>query len=268
MLTTFRYKSPGPGARLPAMTDSPRQPRRSRPVKVADQIKDWVVERDLKQGAKLPSEAEMIRLFKVSKGTVREAMRILEAQGLVVTRPGPGGGSFVGKVSLERAKSLLANYFYFQDLSVSDIYQMRKVVEPELAASLAGQLAPDQIAELRRLVRQYSEPAGSPEEERDQHIASLTFHAKLAEYAQNPLLAFMVSFMARILTDLTVYRRLYEPHNEELRARGQRHQLDLVEALEAGDADRAEAIMRSHMLGAEALMQRQEARVMRRFIAE
>lgn len=253
------------------MTDTspkPTLPRRSRPVKVADQIKEWVVERDLKQGAKLPNEAEMITLFGVSKGTVREAMRILEAQGLIVTRTGPGGGSFVGEVSLERAKSLLANYFYFQDLSVSDIYQMRKVVEPELAASLAGALCPDQIAELRGLVQQYDRPAESPEEERDQHIASLRFHAKLAEYSRNPLLAFMVSFMARILTDLTVYRRLYEPHNEELRARGQRHQLDLVEALEAGDADRAEAIMRSHMLGAESLMQRQEARVMRRFIAE
>ena len=254
------------------MTDTPPNkptlPRRSRPVQVADQIKEWVVDRDLKQGAKLPNEAEMIALFGVSKGTVREAMRILEAQGLIVTRTGPGGGSFVGKVSLERAKSLLANYFYFQDLSVSDIYQMRKVVEPELAASLAGRLSPDQIAELRSLVQQYPEPAKSPEEERDQHIASLRFHARLAAFSNNPLLVFMVSFMARILTDLTVYKRLYEPHNEELWARGRRHQLDLVEALEAGDSARAEAIMRSHMLGAEALMQGQEAQVMRRFIAE
>jgi hypothetical protein len=43
-------------------------------------------------------------------------MRILEAQGLVVTRTGPGGGSFVGEVTAERAKALLANYFYFQEL--------------------------------------------------------------------------------------------------------------------------------------------------------
>ena len=61
MVSTLRYKYAVPGARLSAMTESPRQTRRSRPVKVADQIKDWVVERDLKQGAKLPSEAEMIR---------------------------------------------------------------------------------------------------------------------------------------------------------------------------------------------------------------
>ena len=63
--------------------------KRSRPVKVADQIKQWVVERDLKGGDKLPNESKMIELFGVSKGTVREALRILEAQGLIITKTGP-----------------------------------------------------------------------------------------------------------------------------------------------------------------------------------
>jgi GntR family transcriptional repressor for pyruvate dehydrogenase complex len=104
---------------MPEDSTTPPRPRRSRPVQVADRIKDWVVERDLKTGARLPSEAEMIEQFGVSKGTVREAMRILEAQGLIVTRTGPGGGSFVGKVTAERAKALLANYFYFKELSIA-----------------------------------------------------------------------------------------------------------------------------------------------------
>ncbi|MDG4647195.1 FCD domain-containing protein [Roseibacterium sp. SDUM158017] len=241
--------------------------RRSRPVQVADRIKEWVVERDLQTGARLPNEAAMIEQFGVSKGTVREAMRILEAQGLVVTRTGPGGGSFVGEVTAERAKSLLANYFYFQELSIADIYQMRKVLEPELASSLAGRLDAGKLAALRDIAARYDHPARSPEEERDQHVMSLRFHERLAEYAGNPLLGFCVSFMARILADLTVYRRLYEPHNEELWARGRQHQIDLVAALEAGDAEKARAVMRSHMESAERMMQRQEARVMRRFMS-
>ncbi|MEM0947906.1 MAG: FCD domain-containing protein [Pseudomonadota bacterium] len=242
-------------------------PRRSRPLIVADQIKDWVVDRDLKSGARLPNEAEMIVQFGVSKGTVREAMRILEAQGLVVTRTGPGGGSFVGEVTAERAKSLLANYFYFQDLTISDIYQLRKLLEPELAASLAGRLTPEQLDQLNELATRYDSPAASPEEERDQHIISLRFHSLLAEYGDNPLLAFMVAFMARILTDLTVFRRLYEPHNAELWVKGRQSQVDLVRALRAGDGDQARSIMRDHMERAEDLMRRQEATVMRRFMA-
>ena len=243
------------------------QPRRSRPVLVADQIKDWVVERDLKSGARLPSEAEMIAQFGVSKGTVREAMRILEAQGLIVTRTGPGGGSFIGEVTVERAKSLLANYFYFQELTVSDIYQVRKILEPELAATLAGRLSAEQLDRLHDLATRYDDPAQSPEEERDQHIVSLRFHSQLAEYGDNPLLAFAVAFMARILTDLTVYRRLYEPHNEELWRKGRQSQIDLVAALRDDDADAARRIMREHMERAEDMMQRQEARVMRGFMA-
>lgn len=242
-------------------------PRRSRPVRVAERIKDWVVERDLETGARLPSETEMIAEFGVSKGTVREAMRILEAQGLIVTRTGPGGGSFVGEVTAERAKSLLANYFYFQELTISDIYQLRKLLEPELAASLAGKLSPDQLDRLEDLATRFDAPAASPEEEREQHIVSLRFHAQLAEYGHNPLLAFMVGFMAQILTDLTVYRRLYEPHNEELWLKGRASQVELLSALRAGEAERASAIMRAHMERAEEMMQRQEAQVMRRFMA-
>lgn len=245
-----------------------KRPKRSRPVRVADQIKDWVVDRDLKKGAKLPNEAEMIATFQVSKGTVREAMRILEAQGLVVTRTGPGGGSFVGEVSAERAKSLLANYFYFQELSVSDIYQLRKVLEPELARSLAGTLSSPQLDELQALAERNPDPAQSAEEEKDQHIASLAFHARLAEFSGNPLLSFVIAFMARILTDLTVYLKLYEPHNFELWERGRRHQIDLVQALRREDGEAAAAIMRSHMESAEELMHHQEAKLARRFMAE
>ncbi|MEM6693414.1 MAG: FCD domain-containing protein [Pseudomonadota bacterium] len=242
-------------------------PRRSRPVLVADQIKDWVVERDLKSGARLPNEAEMIAQFGVSKGTVREAMRILEAQGLVVTRTGPGGGGFVGEVTAERAKSLLANYFYFQELTVSDIYQLRKLLEPELAGSLAGTLNEEQLRCLEDLATRFDTPARSPDEEREQHICSLRFHSQLAEYGGNPLLSFLVAFMARILTDLTVYRRLYEPHNEELWVRGRQSHLALIEALRSGRKDAARTIMRDHMERAEDMMQRQEAEVLRGFMA-
>lgn len=243
-------------------------PRRSRPVRVAEEIKQWVVERDLRKGAKLPNEAEMIRRFAVSKGTVREAMRILEAQGLVVTRTGPGGGSFVGEVTAERAKSLLANYFYFQDLSIADIYELRRLLEPELAAGLAGHLAPEQLDELQRLAEAHPDPARSAEEEKEQHIASLAFHARLADFAGNRLMGFMIGFMARILTDLTVYRRLYDPPNPKLWQEGRRHQRDLVDALRAGDGTRARSIMASHMELARQMMQDQEAQLLRRFLGE
>ena len=105
-----------------SINENTAESRASRPLRVAESIKGYVVSNALQPGDKLPNEAELIELFGMAKGTIREAMRILEAQGLVKTRTGPGGGCFVHEVSETRTRALLANYFYFRHLTISDIY--------------------------------------------------------------------------------------------------------------------------------------------------
>ena len=244
------------------------QSRRSRPVRVAEAIKDWVVEKGLTPGDRLPGETALIERFGMSKGTIREAMRLLQAQGLVVTKTGPGGGSFVGEVSQDRAHALLGNYFYFRNISIADIYQVRIALEPEMAATLAGKLSEAQIAELGDIMDSYATAARTAEEERAQHVASLKFHARMSQFAENALLGFFIGFMAQILSDLTVYKRLYTSPNHELWKRGRDHQLDLIDALRTGDAGRARSVMKDHMEMARDLMEDQQAVVMKRFIAE
>lgn len=248
--------------------DETERPRLSRPARVAEAIKDWIVQQHFGPGDRLPSEPDLIERFSMAKGTIREAMRILEAQGLVKSRTGPGGGTFVHEVSRERARALLGNYFYFKNLTIGDLYQMRLALEPELAASLAGTLSEDVIAELEANIASYAAPSQSLAQERDQHVASLRFHALLARQSTNPLLGFVIDFMVRLLSDLTVYRKLYAPPNEELRAKGSDYQVRLVQALREGDAGAARAIMRAHMETAWALMQAQEAEMLHRFIEE
>ncbi|MBV7409317.1 FadR/GntR family transcriptional regulator [Maritimibacter sp. DP1N21-5] len=243
-------------------------PKLSRPAQVAEAIKHYIVREKLQPGDRLPSEPELIERFGMAKGTIREALRLLDAQGLVKSRTGPGGGTFVHEVSPERATALLANYFYFKDLTISDIYQLRRVLEPELVASLAGTLPPRVIARLREIVATYAEPAMTDDEERDQHIATLGFHKVLADQSSNPLLSFLIGFMLTILTDITVYRRLYTPINRDLWKRGLDYHLRLIEALEAGDGSAARAIMKAHMQTAQPLMEGQEAFSLRRFIKD
>ena len=250
-----------------AKLNQPRS-RRSRPVRVADEIKDWVVEQGLQPGDRLPGEAELIARFGMSKGTIREAMRILQAQGLVKTKTGPGGGSFVGEVSRERANALLGNYFYFRDVTIDDIYQVRIALEPELAAILAGKLTDAQLNELVAIMEDYAEPAETAEDERRQHVDSLRFHARLSDFGQNAVLGFFISFMAQILADLTVYKRLYTAPNHDLWRRGRRYQSDLIDALRNGQTKRARDIMRSHMEMARSMMEDQEAEVLKRFMAD
>ena len=249
-------------------TRSKDEPRLSRPVRVAEAIKDWVVEKGLKAGDRLPSEPEMIEQLGRAKGTIREAMRILEAQGLVRTRTGPGGGSFVHEVSKQRARALLGNYFYFKDLTIADIYELRCTLEPQLAASLAGKLSDEFLDQLEENIASYPEPAQTADEEREQHIASLRFHALLATQSRNKLLAFLIDFMTNMLADLTVYRKLYNPPNVELWQKGRDYQVHLVQALRDGDAKAAHQIMGDHMATAQTLMSLQEAEMQKRFMSE
>ena len=240
----------------------------SRPVQVAEAIKSWVVEQGLHAGDRLPGEAELIERFGMAKGTIREAMRVLEAQGLIKTRTGPGGGSFVHEVSRQRAKALLGNYFYFKDLTIGDIYQLRLTLEPELASTMAGKLSEEVLEQLEANLAEYSEPAQTLDEEREQHVASLRFHAILAEQARNPLMGFAIDFMVNLLADLTVYRRLYSPPNIELWKQGREHQRQLIVALRDGNANAARSIMADHMEMAWKLMRQQEVEMENRFISE
>ncbi|WP_172332467.1 FadR/GntR family transcriptional regulator [Mangrovicoccus sp. HB161399] len=252
----------------PATTRSKTEPRLSRPEQVARKIKDAVVERGLRPGDRLPSEAEMMAEFAMSKGTIREAMRILEAQGLVKSRTGPGGGVFVHEVGTERARALLSNYFWFRDLTIADVYQMRRAMEPELAAALAGHLEEPVLAELEAIAARYAAPAATIEEERDQHVASLDFHATLARQSDNPLLGFVIGFTVSLLTEITLQRQLYEPPNEQLRATGHDYHCRLLAALRAGDGGAARAIMKAHMENAWSLMGNQEALALGRFLPD
>lgn len=252
----------------PATTRSLTEKRRSRPVRVAYALKDWIVERGLNPDDRLPSEPELIARFGMSKGTIREAIRLLEAQGLVKTRTGPGGGAFVNAPSESRTQALLSNYFYFRDLSIEDIYQLRRVLEPELAADLAGKLSEHDLQRLEATMNQFDAPACNAEEERLQHIASLEFHKVLGEFTDNAMLGFAVRFLANVLIELTVYRRLFNPPNPEIYELGQTCQGQLIDALREGDAHKAREVSAYHMGKAQNLMQKQEAIVQSRFMSD
>lgn len=222
--------------------------------------------RGLMPGDRLPQEHELIAELGASKGTVREALKVLETQGLIRTRTGPGGGAFITEVGHDHATALLGNHFFFKDISIAQIYELRIVLEPQLVYDLAPLITDEQIEELRVLMSVYREPPASMEEEQVQRAAELEFHAALAGMCDNPLLGFTCRFMTRLLMDLTVCKRIYEQPNPTLRESGVSYQEKLIDALEARDSKAAAAIMRAHMRAARRMMLAQEAQVTKGFL--
>lgn len=238
----------------------------NRPSAVSEAIKSLIRDHDMKPGERLPQEPDLISAFGVSKGTIREALKILETQGLIQMRTGPGGGAFITDIPAARARALAANYFFFKGLSISDIYEMRQALEPELAAELATHLGDEALAALDDAMVEYGHPPATIEEEQRQRIAELEFHERLAEFSTNPLLGFTCGFLAALLKDLAVCRRIYRYPNPQLRERGFSYQTQLLEAMRARDPETARSIMKAHMRAARRMMIAQEAIVNRDFL--
>ena len=228
--------------------------RRKRPDAVAEQIRERIIDSGLQPGERLPHEWTEPETWNVSRGTLREALKILESQGLTSSKTGPGGGVFVTSVEAEYAISLLDNLFLHEQPSIADIYAIRKELEPQLAESLAGRLTPEAIASLQAKIRLYEDEPSNAEEEYRQRLAELDFHEELARLCENRLLGFLCRFLVSLLRDMTVCRDIYQQHNPELRETGLHYQVALLRTMKAGNVERAGALMREHMIAAETYM--------------
>lgn len=226
----------------------PAARKRKRPDITADTIRDRIMESDLSPGDRIPSGWLDPDALKVSRGTLREALKLLEFQGLVTTRTGPGGGAFIAAIAPENALRMLDNLFLFSPPTLADIYQMRMLIEPELAASAAtGPLPGDAFRALQDKIRLYEEEPVSGEDEYRQRLAELDFHAELARHSPNRVLGFVAVFLLSLLRDLAVCREIYQLPNPALRESGLNYQVRLLRAIKAGDAEKAREIMREHM---------------------
>lgn len=228
--------------------------KRRRPDVAADRLRERIIDAGLKPGERVPADWVDPNALGVSRGTAREALKILEYQGLISSRTGPGGGIFVGTVRAEDAIQMLDNLFLFEPPTIADIYRIRKLIEPELAAEVAGRLGEAELASLQDTIRLYEGEPQTAEEEYRQRLAELDFHTALARHAPNRVLGFVGTFMVSLLRDMTVCREIYRRPNPELRERGLGYQVRLLRAIRAGRAEDARAIMRDHMAEAEAYM--------------
>ncbi|RDL47283.1 HTH-type transcriptional regulator LutR [Ensifer sp. M14] len=233
---------------------TPAGKTRRRPEAIAELMKDYIRSEELRPGDRLPQERDLIDRFKAAKGTVREAMKALETQGLVYTRSGPGGGAFVATPSAQHAMELLSTHFFFDQPSLSDIYAIRKALEPEVAALLAGRVSADQLALLEGTIRIYDHPPGDPEEQYRQRVAELDFHSQLAQMCPNPLLGFLCGLMHNLLRGLPLARQIYADPAPSSREEGLSFQYRLMAALKDGRVDDSRRIAAEHMAFAEAYM--------------
>lgn len=226
---------------------------------IVEEVKRWIVAERKQPGDRLPNEKELGELFGVSKSTVREGLKALEVRGLIKTRTGPAGGAYLQQVSLDHASEPLRNFLHFHHLDGHHIYQLRKVLEPELAVSVVGKLTPAQFERLEDNVRLCTIEPKNEDELRKQREAELAFHTLLAEACPNPVLSFMCRFLNDLLRDLVVYKKALDHHH--FGEANVDYHTQLLAAYRKEDAAEVRRLMAEHMVDAEVHMHEMEAHI-------
>lgn len=222
--------------------------------RIANDIKRWVMDNELVEGDRLQHEKQLIEIFGCAKGTMREALKSLEVQGLISIRTGPSGGPTLIQVSHRRTSDLLRNFMQFRDISVEQVYQLRKVIEVELAVSVVG-LLPQDI--LERLSGQISGCCAAPasQSRQNQHLRlrekELDFHDVLAEYCPNPLISFHAKFLNDLLRNFIEFRYDHVSQYETFTHSNINYHRQLIDAYKANNVEQVREIMTAHMIDCE-----------------
>jgi DNA-binding FadR family transcriptional regulator len=236
---------------------------------IVDEIKGWIAERRLAPGDRLPKESELQELFGVSKGTAREALKSLEVQGLVTVSTGPSGGATIGEVPLERAFQLVQNYLFFRDVDVAQIYAVRRILEPELAAGAVPHLTAADLAALERSIETCAPLPATKAQAMSQRQEDLHFHDVLAAANPNALLRFMCEVINHLLRHMVAmgdqpvhpaYQRLGDSNLAAHRR--------ILEAVKRGDANRVRKLMVEHIDEARTHVVELDAAVRQRFVSD
>ncbi len=163
--------------------------------RIIEQIRDAVLSGSVKPGDRLASEKELIAQFGVSKATMREALRVLEAMGLVEIRKGISGGVFIAEVDMKTTIHSIMNFLHFRSVSISDITMLRFTVEPSVAHLAAINATEKDLERLRQLA-EITEADENGDAARD-----IGFHRYLARMTKNPLLILILDFVDNLLRD-------------------------------------------------------------------
>ena len=221
---------------------------------IVAQIRRQILTGNLKPGDRLPAERMLMEEFNVSKQTLREALRVLEFLGLVEIKKGATGGACIAEIDSQTALDILANFLYFKNLSMQNLADVRKVIEPYAASVAAETMTEEEMEELKQLIdlSRKNYEAGNVQEERFNN--ELDFHCIIANSTQNPLLILMVEFVESLMSDQKTTIKLDSPFLASVIEAHER----IYAAIVKRDADLARQEMIRHITEVEEALERLE----------
>lgn len=222
------------------------QPRARRTEKVSEtvarEILHDIVDRDLPPGTSLPPEATMLSTFQVGRASLREALRILEIQGLITIKPGPGGGPIVAGVHSADLGRMATMYFHASRATFRELMEARLVMESLMARQAAERQDPQYLPLLEQVAQ--ATRVASAEDTRSYQRTATGFHDLVAGMSGNRVL----DLLGRALKDIYLDRVSEVVFGNEDREFILKEHIRIAQAILKGDGRRAEKLMYEHMV--------------------
>jgi GntR family transcriptional repressor for pyruvate dehydrogenase complex len=205
---------------------------------IIGQVRDLITSGRLKVGDRLPAERELAKTLQVGRSTVREAIRALESLGVLEARPGEGT-FLVSNPSDKQFDPITAHAFSSWE-NQRKLFEVRMVIEPDLAALAARRASFEQIVKMRATLQEQDAQVKAGE---SGIKADSAFHYLLAEAAGNDILYRIMDS----LMDLLRETREASLHTGDRSVRSMRQHKALLRAIETRDPVAAERRMREHI---------------------
>ncbi len=213
------------------------------PINYSEQIRqvitNAILEGKYKPGDKLPSEDKLVSRFNVSKTTIREALGLLIADGLIEKRRGAMGGSFVAKGNPDRILDVMITCYRLGGLSLEEILSYREAVEPAILEMACRNRTDEDLESMATNIRRSraAQAAGKPDRE-----TNIAFHRLIAKASKNRL--FSVSLNAAIKISWEFTSRLAVPPEtiDNDLARNE----EFFDCIKAKNVDKARSLMTIH----------------------
>lgn len=209
-------------------------------VLVAKRIVADIQERGNEVGDRLPPERVMLEEYNIGRGTLRESLRFLELQGIIVLKPGPGGGPIVQQPDGSGLATALTLLLQFENAPYRTIIEARTALEPMIARLAASRMSDEDIEELKDSVEAMQENIANEAIFLEENQR---FHDVIASNSGNALFGHLMNTLLEIIDGTTIgvdypeHRRkaVYEAHKS------------IYDALADRNADAAADAMHEHI---------------------
>jgi GntR family transcriptional repressor for pyruvate dehydrogenase complex len=213
--------------------------------KIAHSLLNLIKEKQLRPGDRLPPERELAAIMKVSRPSLREALRALQIMNIIDNRQ--GSGTYVTSLEPERLVEHLDIIFTLNDSTYIELFQARKILEAGIAELAAHTISADEIADLEACLERAREALNDPE---DFLEIDLELHRKILEATGNKIL----SLFMRSISQLSILSRRRTAEHFDVRRQTIEDHRVIVQALKSRDPVASRQAMLGHLSHVEVRM--------------